>query len=86
MKLSHKEDLLVERVIKKIKEVDPTADVQVTFDAIEDEDVVILVYTDKSTLDIVHHTAPDTIDIAAHNGLDILVLPRDRKSAPLPRG
>lgn len=81
-----REDLLVERVIKKIKEVDPTADVQVTFDAIEDEDVVILVYTDKSTLDIVPHTAPDTIDIAAHNGLDILVLPRNRKSAPLPRG
>jgi len=85
MKLSHREDLLVERVINKVKEIDPTAHVQVTFDAIEDEDVVILVYTDQPTLAIVRHTAPDTVDIAAHHGLDILVLPRDRKAVPLPR-
>ena len=81
MKLSHKEELLVERVINKIKQVDPTAEVKVTFDTLEDEDLIILVYTDQSTLDIVRHTAPDTVDIAAHNGLDILVLPRARKMA-----
>ena len=81
MNLSPKEELLVERVINKIKEVDPKAMVKVTFDTIEHEDVVILVYTDKSTLDIVRHTASDTVDIAAHDGLDILVLPRDREPA-----
>ena len=81
MNLSPKEELLVERVINKIKEVDPKAVVKVTFDTIEHEDVVILVYTDKSTLDIVRHTAYDTVDIAAHDGLDILVLPRDREPA-----
>jgi hypothetical protein len=81
MKLSHKEDLLVERVIEKIKEIDPAARVKVSFDTVENEDVVILVYTDKSTLDIVRHTAPYTVDIAAHEGLDIVVLPMDRESS-----
>ena len=80
MKLSHKEDLLVERVIEKIKEIDPAARVKVSFDTVENEDVVILVYTDKSTLEIVRHTAPYTVDIAAHEGLDIVVLPMDRES------
>jgi hypothetical protein len=81
VKLSHKADLLVERVIQKIKEIDPTAGVKVSFDAIENEDVIILVYTDKSTLDIVRHTAPCTVDIAAHNDLDIVVLPMAREAA-----
>jgi hypothetical protein len=81
VKLSYKADLLVERVIQKIKEIDPAAGVKVSFDAIENEDVIILVYTDKSTLDIVRHTAPYTVDIAAHNDLDIVVLPMDREAA-----
>jgi hypothetical protein len=81
VKLSHKADLLVKRVIQKIKEIDPAARVKVSFDAIENEDVIILVYTDKSTLDIVRHTAPCTVDIAAHDGLDIVVLPMDRAAA-----
>ncbi len=81
MTLSPKDEMLVERVINKIKKIDPKATVKVTFDTIEQEDVVIVVYTDKSTLDIVRHTASDTVDIAAHDGLDILVLPRARPSA-----
>ncbi|MBI4640972.1 MAG: hypothetical protein HY731_09770 [Candidatus Tectomicrobia bacterium] len=79
MRLSYKEELLVEGVIQRVKEVDPQATVKVTFDSVEDEDIVILVYTDKATLDIVRHTAPLTIDIAAHEGLDIIVLPMDKE-------
>ena len=78
MQLSPKEEALVKRVIQKIKEVDPHAVVQMTFDTLEHEDVLILVYTDKPTLDIVRHTTPHTVDIAVHEGLDIVVLPMDK--------
>ncbi len=78
MQLNPKTDALVKRVIRKIKEADPHAVVHVTFDTLEQEDVLLLVYTDKPTLDIVRQTAPVTVDIAVHEGFDIVVLPMDR--------
>ena len=81
MQLSPNEKTLVNRVIRKIKEIDSDAVVQITLDTLEHEDVLLLVYTDKPTFDIVRHTTPETVDIAVHEGLDIVVLPLD-KPAP----
>ena len=86
MQLTSREHTLVERVIQKIKEFDPQAIVEIADDTIEHEDILLFVYTDKGSLDIIHHTTPCLGDILAHEDLDILVVPRDRDSrrSPLP--
>lgn len=81
MKLTLGEHELVDRVIQHIKEFDPQAIVKVTDDTIEHEDVFIIVYTDKPSLDIIQHIGPYTTDILMNEDLDILVVPEDRSSA-----
>lgn len=86
VKLSPREQALVNKVIQKIKGFDPqaivkVADDTVADDTIEHEDVLILVYTDKSSLEIIQHIVPCTGDILADEDLDILVVPEDRHRA-----
>jgi hypothetical protein len=81
MKLTPREHRLVDRVIQKIKEFDPQAIVQIADDTLEHEDILLYVYTDKGSLDIIHHTTPCLGDILVHEDLDILVIPRDRDRA-----
>ena len=81
MQLTPKEHMLVERVIQKIKEFDPQAIVQIADDTLEHEDILLYVYTDKPSLDIIHHTTPFLGDILVHEDVDILVIPRDRARA-----
>lgn len=81
VQLSPKEQALVDSVIQKIKEFDPQAIVQVADDTLEHEDVFIIVYTDKPSLDIIQHIGPYTTDILMNEDLDILVVPEDRSSA-----
>jgi hypothetical protein len=45
---------------------------------IEHEDVLILVYTDKPSLETIQHIVPYTGDILVSEDLDILVVPEDR--------
>ncbi len=80
MKLSNKEELLVEKVVRKIKEIDPESIVKIRLDTIEDVDTDLLVYTDKSAMDILQKTVRLTIDILAEEGFHIGVLPM-RKEA-----
>lgn len=75
MKLSNKEELLVDKVIGKIKEIAPASIVKIQLDTIEDTDVDILVYTDKSAMDILRHTAGLMVEILAEEGFHIGVLP-----------
>lgn len=81
VQLTPKEQALVDRVIQKIKEFDPQAIVKVADDTLEHEDVFIIVYTDKPSLDIIQHIGPYTADILMNEDLDILVVPEDRSSA-----
>ena len=81
MQLTPREHTLVERVIQKIKECDPQAIVQIADDTLEHEDILLYVYTDKGSLDIIHHTTPCLGDILIHEDPDILVIPRDRDRA-----
>jgi len=81
MQLTHRENTLIERVIQKIKEFDPQAIVEIADDTIEHEDILLFVYTDKPSLEIIHHTSPCLVDILVHEELDILVIPRDRDRA-----
>ncbi|MFQ6043358.1 MAG: hypothetical protein ACE5PV_21100 [Candidatus Poribacteria bacterium] len=78
MRLSNKEELLVGRVIGKIKEIAPASIVKIQLDTIEGTDVDILVYTDKSAMDILRHTAGLTLEILANEGFHIGVLPIKR--------
>lgn len=75
MKLSPGEQALVNRVIQKIKEFDPQAIVKVADDTIEHEDVLILVYTDKPSLETIQHIVLCTGDSLVNEDLDILVVP-----------
>ena len=50
-------------------------------DTLEHEDVLLYVYTDKASLEIIHHTTPCLGDILVHEDVDILVIPRDRDRA-----
>lgn len=81
MQLTPREHRLVERVIQKIKEFDPQAVVEIADDTIEHEDILLFVYTDKPTLEIIHHTTPCLGDILLHEDLHILMIPRDRDRA-----
>jgi hypothetical protein len=81
MQLAPREHTLVERVIQKIKEFDPQAIVEMADDTLEHEDILLYVYTDKGSPDIIHHTTPCLGDILVHEDLDILVIPRDREKA-----
>jgi len=81
MQLTHRENTFIERVIQKIKEFDPQAIVEIADDTIEHEDILLFVYTDKPSLEIIHHTSPCLVDILVHEELDILVIPRDRDRA-----
>ena len=51
MELTYKEKVLVDRVIQHIKEFDPQAVVKIANDTLEHEDILLLVYTDKPTLE-----------------------------------
>jgi hypothetical protein len=83
VKLSPREQALVNKVLQKIKGFDPQAIVKVADDTIEHEGVLILVYTDKSSLEIIQHIVPCTGDILADEDFDILVVvvPEDRHRA-----
>jgi hypothetical protein len=81
MKLTPREHGLVDRVIQKIKEFGPLAIVQIADDTLEHEDILLYVYTDQASLDIIHHTTACLGDILLHEDLDILVIPRDRDRA-----
>ena len=81
MQLTYRENVLIEKVIQKIKEFDPQAIVDISDDTIEHEDILLFVYTDKPSLEIIHHTSPCLVDILMHEELDILVIPRDRDRA-----
>jgi hypothetical protein len=63
MELTHKERALIDRVIEKIKEFDPQAVVKIADDTLEHEDVLLVVYTDKPTLETIQHITPCTLDI-----------------------
>ena len=78
VQLTPKEQALVDRVIQKIQEFDPQAIVKIADDTIEHEDVLILVYTDKPSLETIQHIVPYTGDILVSEDLDILVVPEDR--------
>ena len=62
VQLTPKEQALVDRVIQKIQEFDPQAIVKIADDTIEHEDVLILVYTDKPSLETIQHIVPYTGD------------------------
>ena len=81
VQLTPKAQALVDRVIQKIKEFDPQAIVKVADDTLEHEDVFIVVYTDKPSLDIIQYIVPYTADILVNEDLDILVVPEDRHRA-----
>ena len=81
MELTHKEKVLVDRVIQHIKEFDPQAVVKIADDTLEHEDILLLVYTDKPTLETIHHITPCTLDILGHEGLHILALPEAKDRA-----
>lgn len=75
MKLSNSEEWFVEEVITKIKKIDPESIVKIRLDTVEDVDVDILVYTDKSTMEILRGTAGLTAEILSEKGFHIGVLP-----------
>jgi hypothetical protein len=59
-------------------EFDPQAIVKIADDTIEYEDVLILVYTAKPSLETIQHIVPYTGDILVKEDLDILVVPEDK--------
>jgi hypothetical protein len=63
VQLTPKEQALVDRVIQKIQEFDPQAIVKIADDTIEHEDVLLLGYTDKPSLETIQHIVPYTGDI-----------------------
>jgi len=80
MKLTSKENYLINQVVSKINNIDAEAIVKITLDTIEDEDVNILVFTDKSAMEILRNTSRMTVDILTDDGLNILVLPMKKES------
>lgn len=83
MELSPKARLLVDRVIQHIKEFDPQAVVKIADDTLEREDILLLVYTDKPTLETIRHITPCTLDILVNEGLDIVALPEAKARAEI---
>ena len=80
MALTNKENYLINQVVSKINNIDPEAFVKITLDTIEDEDVDILVFTDKNAMEILQNTSRMTVDILTDNGLNIIVLPMKKES------
>ena len=81
MELTPKERVLVDRVIQHIKKFDPQAVVKIADDTLEHEDILLLVYTDKPTLETIQHITPCTLDILVNEGLHIVALPEDKDRA-----
>ena len=78
MKLTNRQEWLIEKVVSKIMKIDPEAIVKVTLDTYEDEDVDIRVYTNKTSSEIHEQTVPLTLDILDDEGFYILVIPCQR--------
>ena len=84
MKLTNRQEWLIEKVVSKIMKIDPEAIVKVTLDTYEDEDVDIRVYTNKTSSEIHEQTVPLTLDILDDEGFYILVIPLPKKTLSTP--
>ncbi|MFQ6039418.1 MAG: hypothetical protein ACE5PV_01075 [Candidatus Poribacteria bacterium] len=80
MKLTNRQEWLIEKVVSKIMKIDPKAFVKVTLDTYEDEDVDIRVYTNKTSSEIYEQTVPLTLDILDDEGFYILVIALPKES------
>ena len=79
MSLSLRAEHFVQQVVDKIKSVDPDSIVMVTLDTHEDEDLNILVHTDKDIFDLFKQTSRLTIDILVDEGLNIGILSESKE-------
>ena len=81
MELTHKEKVLVDRLIQHIKKFHPQAVMKIANETLEHEDILLLVYTDKPALETIQYITPCTLDILMNEGLHIVVLPEDKDRA-----